>query len=159
VNNLIKKEIEEKTDNLFDMNLDSLKKNLENSSCKEKNFTPRKDLTSEKLFYSTPRKSITENLFHFNKQDSKYHQKIENQKLKKICIISDKDKTLFNSIEEIVNEFVKNFASYSHEQIFDCLKNNSFNLENTYLQLKNPHEFESIRLLIILITYLNNKLF
>lgn len=130
-------------ENIFDMNLDQVKKDLEGSNYKEKNFTPKKEMGSEKVFYSTPRKSIPENLFYFNKQDSRYHQKLESQKLKKIVTLSDNDKSLFGSIDEIVTELGKCFESYSNEQILDCLKKNSFNLENTFLQMSNPKEFES----------------
>lgn len=125
------------------MNLEQVKKDLETSNTKDKSFTPRKEMGSEKVFYSTPRKSIPENLFYFNKQDSRYHQKLESQKLKKIVTLSDNDKNLFGSIDEIVSEFAKYFSSHSNEQILDSLKKNSFNLENTFLQLSNPKEFES----------------
>lgn len=136
-------EPEKKEENIFDMNLEQVKKDLETSNYKEKAFTPRKEMGSEKVFYSTPRKSIPENLFYFNKQDSRYHQKLESQKLKKIVTLSDNDKNLFGSIDEIVSEFAKYFSSYSNEQILDSLKKNSFNLENAFLQLSNPKEFES----------------
>jgi hypothetical protein len=125
------------------MNLDQVTKDLKSSNNVEKALTPRKETSTEKVFYSTPRKSITENLFYFNKQDSQYHQKLESQKLKKIVTLSDNDKSLFNSIDEIVNQFSIYFATYSTEQILDSLKKNSFNLENTFLQLINPKEFES----------------
>lgn len=132
------------------MNIDEVKKDLDNSNYKEKSFTPKKEMGSEKVFYSTPRKSIPDNLFFFNKNDSKYHQKLESQKLKKIVTVSDNDRNLFNSIDEIVTEFSRNFPQYSNEQILDNLKNNSFNLENTYFLLSNPREFEG-KLKIILI--------
>lgn len=146
-------EPEKKKENIFDMNLDQVKKDLESSNYKEKNLTPKKEMGSEKVFYSTPRKSIPENLFHFNKQDSRYHQKLENQKLKKIVTLSDNDKSQFGSIDEIVSEFAKCFTSFSNEQILDSLKKNSFHLENTFLQLSNPKEFESKNDLIIFFLY------
>ncbi len=136
-------EPEKKKENIFDMNLDQVKKDLESSNCKEKSFTPKKENGSEKVFYSTPRKSIPENLFYFNKQDSRYHQRLESQKLKKIVTLSDNDRSLFGSIDEIVTELAKYFVSFSNEQILDSLKKNSFDLENTFLQLSNPKEFES----------------
>ncbi len=135
-------EQENKKEGLFDMNIDEVKKDLEGSNYKEKTFTPKKELASEKVFYSTPRKSIPDNLFFFNKNDSKYYQKLESQKLKKIVTVSDNDKNLFNCIDEILNEFSKHFPQYSNEQILDNLKNNSFDLENTFLVLSNPREFE-----------------
>lgn len=126
------------------MDLEQVKKDVENTNSiqAERTLTPKKEVNSEKVFYSTPRKSIPDNLFHFNKQDSRYHQKLESQKLKKIVTLSDNDKSLFNSIDEIVNEFSSYFNAYSTEQILDSLKKNSFNLENTFLQLANPKEFE-----------------
>ncbi len=147
------------------MNLEEVKKDLESSNYKEKNLSPKKEISSEKVFYSSPRKSIPENLFHFNKQDSRYHQKLENLKLKKIVTLSDIDKSQFGPIDEIVTEFAKCFTSYSNEQILDSLKKNSFNLENTFLQLSNPKEFESKNLifffflLIKINNYKKNKFF
>lgn len=158
-----------KTD-LFDMNLEEIKQDLESSNYKSqtpvketpvkqtpiketpRKETSRKDLGSEKVFFSTPRKSIPENMFHFNLHDSKYYQKFENsQRLKKIITISETDKNLFGVIDEILNVFSQHFKNYSLEQIFDCLKKNSFHLENSFLQLSNPKDFEGKRILHFLI--------
>jgi len=92
------------------------------------------------MFYSTPRKSIPENLLFFNKSESKYYNSA--QKIKKITSISDADKSSFNNIEEILKLFINHFSNQSTDYIIDCLKKNSFNLEDSYLQLSKPNEFE-----------------
>ena len=95
------------------------------------------------MFYSSPKRSIPESLL-FNKSESKYYNSA--QKYKKIGIAnnSDNEKIAFNSIEEILKLFFNNFPSHSKDYIIDCLKRNSFNLEDTYLQLSKPNEFEGI---------------
>ena len=98
-------------------------------------------LSNERMFYSTPMKSVPESLL-FNKSESKYYNSA--QKYKKIGItnISDTEKISINNIDEILKLFINNFPNHSTDYIIDCLKRNSFNLEDTYLQLSKPNEFE-----------------
>lgn len=46
-------------------------------------------------------------------------------------------------MDEILKAFTDYFLNFSVDQILDSLKKNSFNLEDTYLQLSNPKDFES----------------
>jgi hypothetical protein len=57
--------------------------------------------------------------------------------------ISEKEKLQFNTIDEILEIFQKNFINYSKEQILDVFHKNSFNMENSYLNLKDPKNFGS----------------
>ena len=112
------------------------------------NQTPSKNSNSnfssnEKVFYSTPIKSSSlGNIISFNKSESKYYN--STQKVKKITAITDDDKTACNNIDEILNLFINNFSYHSSDYILDCLKRNSFNLQDSYLQLCKPNEFEGI---------------
>lgn len=98
--------------------------------------------SSEKQFYSTPLKSSTPQMLSFNKSESRYYN--STHKVKTITTTTEDDKTLFNNIDEILNRFVKHFSNHSGDYILDCLKRNSFNLQDTYLQLCKPNEFEGI---------------
>ena len=49
---------------------------------------------------------------------------------------------LFDAIDEFLEIFQKNFPQFSHEQILDIFQRNSFNLENSYLQLVDNKSFE-----------------
>lgn len=57
--------------------------------------------------------------------------------------ISENDRILFGEIEKIVQLFKKTFANLNEEYIIDTLKQNSFNLKNTYLSLKDPEKYKS----------------
>ena len=100
--------------------------------------------TNEKVFFSTPKRSVTENMHFFNKSESKYYN--SSQKIKKITTVSEFDKDSFTNIEEILSLYVNHFSHHSKDFIIECLKRNSFNLEDSYLQLSKPNEFEGITL-------------
>ena len=53
----------------------------------------------------------------------------------RMYLTNENDKIIFNEIEEIILTFCQNFPKYSKQEIVDSLKNNSFNIENTYF----PH--------------------
>jgi hypothetical protein len=67
----------------------------------------------------------------------------------KVCMINENDRKMFNSIEEILNNFNEIFHDKNPENILDALKVCSFNIENTYLFLKDPNTYKSKLIFII----------
>jgi len=65
------------------------------------------------------------------------------QEINKMIKISDREKRIFEAIDEFLEIFQKNFPLFSQEQILDILQKNSFNLENSYLELIDSKNFES----------------
>ena len=121
------------------------KKEIGSEKIKILNQTPTKNpnnnyYSNEKVFYSTPKKSNPEHIHIFNRSDSRNYN--SNQKIKKITTVSENDKSSFSIIDEIVKMFINHFSNHSSDFIIDCLKKNSFNLEDSYLQLSKPNEFE-----------------
>lgn len=57
-------------------------------------------------------------------------------------ITSEKDKAIFNDIDNIVAEFSLFFPNHTEQEILKALKNNSFDISLTYLYLSDPTEFE-----------------
>jgi hypothetical protein len=57
--------------------------------------------------------------------------------------VSDKEKRIFEAIDDFLEIFQKNFPLYTQEQILDVFQKNSFNLENSYMQLIDSTNFES----------------
>lgn len=64
--------------------------------------------------------------------------------INKFIQISEKEKNTFDSIDEVLNVFSSQFPNLTRDQIVDIFKKNSFNLENSFLQLINPEKFEGI---------------
>lgn len=107
------------------------------------NQTPRKsNVKADKEFFTTPMKSVKEQLHFFDKTESKYYN--SNQKLQKLTSMTDKEKALFNNIDEILNLFTNHFTKHNKDYIMDILRKNSFDLQDSYLQLSHPNEFEGI---------------
>jgi len=63
--------------------------------------------------------------------------------INKIIKVSEKEKRLFNAIDEFLEIFHKNFPLFSQEQILDVFQKNCFNLENSYLELVDSKNFGS----------------
>lgn len=62
--------------------------------------------------------------------------------LNKMIKFTESEKKAFSALDDILDSFQKEFSYLTKDQILDIFKKNSFNLENSFLQLSNPKEFE-----------------
>lgn len=64
--------------------------------------------------------------------------------INKMVNVNEKEKNLFNGIDEFLACFRNHFPHLTNEMILDLLQKNSFDVENAYLQMKDYKRFEGI---------------
>lgn len=63
--------------------------------------------------------------------------------INKVIKPTEKEKKMFDKLDEILEAFAGNFTNVTTEQILDVFAKNSFDYYSAYLQLVNPGIFES----------------
>ena len=80
--------------------------------------------------------------FEDNKMHKKRLTRHQISNLNKMIKFTESEKKTFSALDDILDSFQKEFSYLTKDQILDIFKKNSFNLENSFLQLSNPKEFE-----------------
>lgn len=122
---------------------------------KKQNYSVYSDRSEKDEYLSDDEPFSIENIDEFTerknaKKKFTRHQILEINKMVKV---SEKEKKIFSEIDDILEIFQKNFPKYSQEQILDVFQKNSFDLENSYLELIDFRNFESKIFKILLIFF------
>lgn len=123
-------------------NIHSRKKKFEPDTSKEFNENNINIIGLQEVYHKNEKLNESQytmdQLFEEENDKTNYLKGTKNNKKIIIDKVNQHDKFIFKSIDIVLEALCKEFNNYSKEYILDILKQNSMNIEKTYVCLKEP---------------------